>query len=377
MKSLHFKILSFTLILYSCVSPSSYKKRRGDTPPRSVLSLQWEKTLINKVRFSKIPEQFSSPVVHPSGKQIFIGTSKGEIWSISFKGGTIWKTKLNGPVKSTPLIILSKKILIVGTIGGGLVALDIKTGKKKWRFQGFGSFLGEPVYSNGVIYATTSKNMLYAVDSDDGSLHWSKRHETFVGYTVRGHSSPLIVGKYLYFGLSDGKILALDIKKRGAVIWSKQLEKVEDENYIDADAVPLYKNNSLFVATYRKGVKSLDPKTGDLNWNFPSYGVTSLSYYKDRLYFVSPKNGIYCIDLNGKIIWRQHTEFGTPGKIIFWNNRMLITFDKGGIIALDAKTGLYYQRFDSGSGISGNSARYKNYLVTLGNNGKLYLFKLK
>ncbi|MBU1238239.1 PQQ-binding-like beta-propeller repeat protein, partial [Myxococcota bacterium] len=208
-------------------------------------------------------------------------------------------------------------------------------------------------------------------------LHWSRRNETLSGFTVKGHSAPVIDGKLLYMGLSDGRLQALDITRRGTLVWSKTLENPDKENYIDSDADPLIDGDTLYTASYRNGVVALEKDSGDLLWKFPAYGVTSLSIVRDHIYFVSPRDGIHCLTLSGKLVWKQHVDYGTPKKLLIRGRRMFIAFDLGGLIAIDPVTGFFFQRFDTGAGISGNPSIHGNRLATFANNGKLYLFQIK
>ncbi len=369
-------LLLFTLS-GGCISESRYNTKRGVSAPRQVLVPLWEKSLFTYKRFSPIPEQFGAPVFNAKGNTLFLATSKGEVVRIGLDGRGIWRTQLKGSFQTAPALFEEIDLLVVGTVGGTLYGLNPATGKQRWSFQGFGSFMGGFSYKNGVVYGTTAKNMLYAITADTGELHWSRRNETINGFTVRGHSSPVLHGNTLYMGLSDGRYQALDITKRGTLIWSKTLENPEEENYIDADADPVVEGETLFVATYRKGVAALERATGDLLWKYPAYGVTAIKIFHNRLYFVSPSDGIHCLGKDGRLIWRQNVEYGTPKSMILKGRRMVVAFDQGGLLALDPETGYFFQRFDTGGGISGNPALHGRHLATLANNGKLYLFQLR
>ncbi|MDA3864721.1 MAG: PQQ-binding-like beta-propeller repeat protein [Deltaproteobacteria bacterium] len=364
------------IILNSCVSPTMHQVRNGEVSPRKVIVPLWSKKLVKHQRFSQKNEEFSTPVFDKTGKRIIVGTSEGKLICFNLKGQTLWTTNLKTSINSAPLHLKQFNLIIAGTIGGKLYGVDADSGKKKWKFQGYGSFLGKPVYKNGVVYITTTRNMLYAIAVDDGSLHWSKRNETVDGYTVRGHSSPVIDGNHLFMGLSDGQILAVDLQKRGQTLWKKALEDPNEENYIDADADAVIKGDKLYTASYNKGLCVLDKNTGELIWNYRAYGITSITLHKDKIYFVSPSKGIHCLNTSGKLIWRQNIDLGTPGKIVVKGKRMIIPFDQGGIIALNPDNGFFYQRFDPGDGISSNFAIFNNLIAALLNNGSIYLFKI-
>jgi len=362
------------LWMASCVSQSTMERRRGEIAPRSVLVPVWERTVVRGTRFAPVPDQFGTPSWSDGTLRIVTGTSRGEVLSMDLTGRMLWRTALYEPVESAPLV--HDRMIIVGTISGGLHALDRETGKQLWKFQGYGSFLGSMIVSDGVVYALTSRNKLYAVALETGQLHWSREHETPQAYTVRGHSSLARYRNQLIYGLSDGRLMSIDMQRRGEVYWTADLEEGADENYLDADATPLVFEDRVFAASYRKGIVSLSVETGEVNWRYSVSGVTRLLLYRERLYFVSSSTGIHCLSLDGRLLWRQHVEMGTATSLQIVNNRLLISFDEGGLIALNPDNGFFYQKFDTGSGISGGFSTTGPWLTTLANNGRLYLFEI-
>jgi len=375
MKKLGFLILISLVWWTGCVSHSSMERRRGEIAPRSVLVPVWERTMVRGSRFARVPDQFGTPTWSPGTLRIVTGTSRGEVWSMDLTGRSLWRTALHEPVEAPPLV--HDTMVLVGTISGGLYALDRESGRQLWKFQGYGSFLGTLYVHEGVVYGLTSRNKLYAVALETGQLHWSREHETPQVYTVRGHSSLARYRNLLIYGLSDGRLMSIDLQRRGEIYWTADLEQGGDENYLDADATPLVLEDRLFAASYRKGVVALSAETGEVEWRYPVAGVTRLLLHRDRLYFVSASAGIHCVSLDGRLLWRQHAELGTATSMEIVNRRLLISFDEGGLVALDPETGFFYQKFDTGSGISGGFATTGPWLTTLANNGRLYLFELR
>jgi outer membrane protein assembly factor BamB len=375
MKSPGFLFLVFLAWMTGCASHSSMERRRGEIAPRSVFVPVWERTMVRGSRFARVPDQFGTPTWSSGTLRIVTGTSRGEVWSMDLTGGTLWRVALHEPVEAPPLV--RDDVVLVGTISGGLHALDRETGRKLWKFQGYGSFLGHMLVNEGVVYALSSRNKLYAVALETGALHWSREHETPQAYTVRGHSSLVLRRNLLIYGLSDGRLMAIDLQRRGEIYWTADLEDGADANYLDADATPILFEDRLFAASYRKGVVSLAVDTGEVEWRYPIAGVTRLLLHRERLYFVSASSGIHCLSLDGRLLWRQHVELGTATAMQVVNDRLLISFDEGGLIALNPYNGYFYQKFDTGSGISGGFAVTGPWLATLANNGRLYLFEIR
>ncbi len=351
------------------------ERSRGEVSPRAVLVPVWQKTLVRDSRFARVPDQFATPSWIPETLTMVVGTSRGDVWALDLSGRTLWRARLRTPIESAPFILDQK--IIVGSISGKLFALDRQTGRVLWEFQGFGSFMGHPVEIEGVLYVLTSQNMLYAIAVDSGEMHWSRRHETPKKYTVRGHSSPARFRNHLVFGLSSGRLMSVDMNRRGEVLWTLELEDGEEENYLDSDSTPVVHGETLFASSYRKGVVSVQAETGEINWRYGVEGVTRLIVYRERIYFVGARSGVHCLSLDGRLIWKQSLDQGTVSSLQVVNHRLLISFDDGGILALNPDNGFFYQRFDPGSGISGGFAATGSWLGTLANNGRLYLFEIR
>ena len=62
-----------------------------------------------------------------------------------------WAVELDSETTSFPILVGG--LLIVGTAGGDLVALDARTGEERWRAAGGGRFAGAPAADAGIVVA--------------------------------------------------------------------------------------------------------------------------------------------------------------------------------------------------------------------------------
>lgn len=306
---------------------------------------------------------------------IFVGTSRGDVWAFDIAGHTQWRTQLDGPVESRPLVV--KDRVFVGTLSGAVYALNQVNGKILWKFQGYGAFWGTLLEKDGLLYVLTSLNKLYVLTLENGRLHWSREHENARGYTVRGQSSPVLAGDRLIYGLSSGQLVCLDASRRGEILWTVQLENNTEEHYLDSDVTPIVLGDRVYTASFRSGIAAVSLQTGEVLWRYPIEGVTRMYLHRERLYFVSSSAGIHCMTLDGRILWRQQGDLGTVTGLHVVERRLLISFDQSGLLALDPETGFFYQKFDTGSGLSGGFSIQRPWVSALANNGRLYLFQLR
>ena len=85
---------------------------------------------------------------------------------------------------------------------GSLYALDSATGKLRWKAPEM-SFNIRPAVVNGLVWAAQEDGRLVALDARDGRMLW--RSPTF---GKEGPGPPVLAGRFLLFGTSDGRLLA-------------------------------------------------------------------------------------------------------------------------------------------------------------------------
>jgi outer membrane protein assembly factor BamB len=82
-------------------------------------------------------------------------------------------------------------------------ALDPVDGAERWTAEGYGAFSTAPVLVGRSLYVGNSDGALYRVDLDDGGVAWKVE----LGAPVTGE--PAIVGGLCVVGLANGRLVAL------------------------------------------------------------------------------------------------------------------------------------------------------------------------
>ncbi len=176
-------------------------------------------------------------------------------------------------------IVAEKKVLI-GTMAGGLHALDMDTGATLWKFKAEGPITCSVATAGGKVFVGTIDGALHAVKLSDGSSAWSAR----LGSAVR--SSPLIAEDTVIVATVEGKVRALSIAD-GVDVWLRQQVKgtwvpdakpvcgpVLSSSAYDADTRRVY------VASEDMHVYAFDAASGETVWTSPKLpGVTFRGYY--------------------------------------------------------------------------------------------------
>ena len=131
-----------------------------------------------------------------------------------------------------------------------------------------------PLIVNGIMYATTSFNHVYALNAATGEQIWHYKHKmgpitTYCcGPNNRGVAA---YGDKVYMGTLDARLVALDAKS-GKVVWDKEI--ADPELGYSETMAPTAVNGKILIGTnggeygIRGFVKAFDSETGKLLWTF-------------------------------------------------------------------------------------------------------------
>ncbi len=152
-------------------------------------------------------------------------------------------------------------------------AMDARDGKVLWH-KDLGTLdASSPAYSQGTIFAVTlDPGQVLALDAKrKGKLIW---HHSLPG---RSESSPVVYGNEVIVGCESGDVFALN-RKDGSVDWSLHTAGPVK------GGVAIDKGNAFF-GNYAGQFYSVDAKTGHVNWQSSSEG---LSLGRDGSFYSTP-----------------------------------------------------------------------------------------
>ena len=125
---------------------------------------------------------------------------------------------------------------------------------------------GGILFVDDVIYASSPDNV-YAIDARDGTLLWHYYWKTRGGTSLQTRGLGMW-HNYIYFELHDDWVVCLDAKT-GKEIWKHEIAPFEQQYFssnapmVIGDHVLVGTGNDLDAAAF---LKSLDPRTGALQW---------------------------------------------------------------------------------------------------------------
>lgn len=201
-----------------------------------------------------------------------------------------------------------------------------------------------PVYANGRLYAVNNSGYAFALDAETGKVLWERRigrlnasspayHKgrLYIVNLVPGHivklnaktgkiiwkrplpgraeSSPLVLGRTVYFGCENGYLYALSTGK-GQVRWATPLGG-------PIKSAPAFRDGVLYVGDYGGYMNAVDAGSGKLVWQSgslgPGFGGTGEFYSTPalafgRVYAGNNDGRVYSYDQqNGALAWTHST----------------------------------------------------------------------
>ncbi len=180
-----------------------------------------------------------------------------------------------------------------------------------------------PIVVNGVMYATTAFNHVYALNAKTGEQIWHYKHKmgaitTFCcGPNNRGVA---VYQDMVYMGTLDAKLVALDAKT-GKLVWEMQI--ADPELGYSETMAPTAVNGKILIGTnggeygIRGFVKAYDAKSGKLLWTFHSIPENSVGVWAKH--DATGRDMLRDIDAEKKALAKMGDPFKTLGGGV-WQN---------------------------------------------------------
>jgi len=184
--------------------------------------------------------------------------------------------------------------------------------KLKWKFATGGQVISSAAVANGVVYAGSTDQQLYAVDFETGQLKWKFGTESSIT------SSPAVADGVVYFGSYDGMFYAVDADT-GKLKW--KFETGGERRFGHRNLHGLHPSGEVMS----------DP------WDFY---LSSPAVYKGAVYFGSGDNYVYSLDTaTGSLKWRFRTGDVVHASPAIVEDTVYIGSWDGLLYALEASTG--------------------------------------
>jgi outer membrane protein assembly factor BamB len=231
---------------------------------------------------------------------LYIGGEDRLFKAININDGSIkWNFSKNDTGGYLSSAAVANNLAYVASTDGIFYALNVQTGEPSWLTLIGKVTESSPAVGDGIVVFGTNGGLVLALDALSGKEKW--RYDTGISDIK---SSPLIANGTVFIGSNNGNVYALTSK--GVLKW-----KFSTGN--DVRSSPSVKDGTIFVGSRDSNLYAIDAQTGAMKWKFMAGGFvdSSPAISNDVVYFGSKSNLIYALDANtGRLLWRNTTGQG-------------------------------------------------------------------
>jgi outer membrane protein assembly factor BamB len=273
-----------------------------DINPEVGLSVLWSEEIgegTDNRRLSLVPAY--------EGGRLFVADAEGLVTALDAASGRVlWQRETRLPFSGGPA--LSAGSLILGSSNGDLVALSSRDGSERWRTGVSSEILSVPAIAADTVVLHTLDDSIYGFDMASGELRWEYRYRAPV-LTLRGSSSPVIVGEHAIVGISDGKLVKLAVDD-GEPIWEATVTRPrgrsELERIADLDASPVVEGDIVYVCTFNGDLAAVDLASGSVLWRRSLSAHAGLTTAGGILYVTDSEDRVWAAEPDdGAGVWKQ------------------------------------------------------------------------
>lgn len=315
------------------------------------------------------------------GDAIYVVDEDGDVLALDRgKGKKLWKQDVDAAV--TGGVGVGDDLVLVGTPNGEVIALNQQDGEILWRNVVGGEVLAPPAVGSEVVAVQTFDGKLHGLNALTGEALWEYASQVPV-LTLRGTSSPIIEGGFVFGAFANGKLVALDVES-GTVAWEGRVAvaqgESEIERVVDVDGRLLLTSNALYAASYQGRVAAFDPGSGRTLWYQDASSYVGLDEGFGNVYYIDADGSVLALDQrSGTIRWSNgelsYRELSAPAA---FNNYLAVGDYKGYIHILSQVDGEFVGRFKLGSkGVRAPILARGDTIYIYGNKGKLAAYKLR
>jgi len=313
--------------------------------------------------------------------KIYVADGSGVVVAVDpDQGDIIWRNELEVPVGGGPAV--ANKLVAVGTQQGELIVLDADSGQEKWRKPVSSEVLSSPAIGEGFVVVRTVDGKITAFDAESGEQKWIY-DQSMPSLTLRGESSPIIVGGGVISGFSNGK-LAVFILQNGRIAWEKTITAPvghsEIQKLVDVDVKPVLSGSDVYVASYNGNLVKIDASKGEIKWQRELSTFTEMTVSELLLLVTHENSHVSAVDRsNGMILWTQKAlnrrQLTAPAAV---GEHIAVADFEGYLHWLSRKDGIMVSRdhIDS-AGFASEPLVIDDKLILLSHSGTLYALKKK
>jgi outer membrane protein assembly factor BamB len=310
---------------------------------------------------------------------VYAASHGGEVVALDAKSGKRkWSIKTKLPLSAGPEAIAG--VVYVASSDGDVVALDAENGQEKWRTSIKSEILARPLATRDLVIVRTVDGHIEALSAVDGAVRWSV-DEQVPRLTLRGTSPPVLAGDRVVAAFDNGRVVAIDIRN-GDVLWDSIVNapsgRTELERLVDIDAPPYVSGDDIFVVGFQGRVAMLALESGQIWWARDTSSYRGFAMDERTLYLTNSDSVVIAMrKSDGAVLWEQdglrRRALSAPAVD---GDALLVGDFEGYVHWLDKATGEIVARRKSGGDRISNSAVVDDGLAFLQtDDGKLIAYR--
>jgi outer membrane protein assembly factor BamB len=298
---------------------------------------------------------------------VFVGTQKGELLALDLATGKLrWRYATREPIgESSPAV--AGGIVYVGDLGGTLHAVDAREGKAVWTVRTGSEIKSSPVVVEGRTIFGSYDEHLYAVNARTGAILWQFKTNGPV------HATAGVRDGVAYISGCDGRFRGVRIAN-GAELFA-----VDSGGYTGAS--PALAGGMAFFGTYENEILGVDLALKRILWrysnpkvNFPFYASAAMA--GGRVIAGGRDKIVHALDAkSGKEVWSFAARARVDSSAAVAAGRVYVGSNDNRLYVLNLSDGKKLWEFDAGAPITASPAIAVGSLVIGTQDGRLLCFR--
>ena len=241
------------------------------------------------------------------GKRIYAASRNGVVSAFNPENGKrIWRVELDLALSAGPGV--GEDFVVVAGSNGELVCLAANDGREIWRINMDAESLARPLIKNGSIVIQTIDAKLQVYSVFDGSEKWSIVQDP-PRLTLRGTSSPVIVGSTVVAGFDNGRLVGTSLLT-GVTAWEAMLSppsgRSDLDRLADVDGSLAVVGQDIYAAGYNGRLASVASESGQILWARDISTHVGVGVDFANVYSLDETGELIALlRRNGSEVWRQ------------------------------------------------------------------------
>jgi len=221
-------------------------------------------------------------------------------------------------------VLVVGDIIVAPNADNTIYALDLN-GRKLWSFTAENPFWAQPVSDSETVFTASMDHFLYALDLSTGKLKWKTDLKSSVV------ARPTLVDGVIYVGNLEGVVFAVD-STRGTILWEQKAAG-------GIWAAPTLAQEKLFVGDQTGAINILNAANGSIDQTVTTDSsiLGAGVVLEEGIIFGNEKGELILIGFDGARKWTRSVDGSIYSNLVFNGNTFAVIANKGEkpLIAMD------------------------------------------